>query len=102
MYTKKSTEPLELSEAVFDIYNFGYSDKRADLFKLIKARDEKNQRDFNSLELGQKPNNIFNYDVVNHLTSSGFLSENGIKKHKFEYAGIVDVRGYPAYEIDFK
>lgn len=101
MYTARGNEPLELSEAVFDIYNFGYSDKRADLFKLIKARDEKNQRDFHSLELGQKPNTIFNYDVVNHLMSSGFLSEKGLAKHHFEFAGVVDVKGYPAYEIDF-
>jgi len=102
MYTANGKLPLELSEAVFDIYNFGYSDKRADLFKLIKARDGKNQRDFNSLELGQKPNNIFNYDVVNHLASSGFLSEKGMPLHKFEVMGIIDVNGEEAYEIDFK
>ncbi|WP_448699368.1 serine hydrolase [Mucilaginibacter sp. AW1-3] len=101
MYTAKGNEPLELSEAVFDIYNFGYADKRADLFKLIKARDEKNQRDFHSLELGQKPNTIFNYDVVNHLMASGFLSDRGLSRHHFEFGGIIDVRGYPAYEIDF-
>jgi CubicO group peptidase (beta-lactamase class C family) len=102
MYTANGKLPLELSEAVFDIYNFGYSDKRADLFKLIKTRDGKNQRDFNSLELGQKPNNIFNYDVVNHLASSGFLSEKGMPLHKFEVMGIIDVNGEDAYEIDFK
>ncbi len=101
MYTAKGNEPLELSEAVFDIYNFGYADKRADLFRLIKARDEKNQRDFHSIEVGQKPNTIFNYDVVNHMMSSGFLSERGMKKHKFEFGGVIDVKGYPAYEIDF-
>ena len=102
MYTANGTEPLELSEAVFDVYNFGYGDKRADLFKLIKARDEKNDRDFRSLELSQKPNTIFNYDVVNHLAASGFLSEEGIKNHKFEIIGIVDVKGYPAFEFQFK
>jgi len=102
MYTAKGTTPLELSEAVFDIYNFGYADKRADLFKLIKARDQKNQRDFHSLELGQKPNTIFNYDVVNHLMSSGFLSDRGLAKHHFEVTDIIDVKGYPAYEITFR
>ena len=102
MYTANGTEPLELSEAVFDVYNFGYGDKRADLFKLVKARDEKNDRDFNSLELSQKPNTIFNYDVVNHLAASGFLSDEGIKDHKFEITGIVDVKGYPAFEFQFK
>lgn len=102
MYTANGTEPLELSEAVFDVYNFGYGDKRADLFKLVKARDEKNDRDFRSLELSQKPNTIFNYDVVNHLAASGFLSEEGIKNHKFEITGIIDVKGYPAFEFQFK
>lgn len=102
MYTAKGSEPLELSEAVFDVFNYGYADKRADMLKLIKARDEKNQRDFHSLEVGQKPNTIFNYDVVNHIAASGFLNPEGLKKHKFEAEGIVDVKGSPAYAISFK
>lgn len=102
MYTAKGNEPLELSEAIFDVFNYGYSDKRADMFKLIKARDEKNQRDFHSLDVGQKPNTIFNYDVVNHIAASGFLNPEGLKKHTFEANGIVDVKGSPAYEISFK
>jgi CubicO group peptidase (beta-lactamase class C family) len=102
MYTSKGKDPLELSEAVFDIYNFGYADKREDLFKLIKARDEKNERDFHALELGQKPNSVFEADVVNHLAATGFLSDAGLTKHKYEVMGIVDVKGYEAYEIDFK
>ncbi|OCX53764.1 hypothetical protein BEL04_05610 [Mucilaginibacter sp. PPCGB 2223] len=102
MYTANGGIPLELSEAVFDIYNFGYADKRADAFKLIKARDQKNQRDLRSLEVGQKPNTIFNYDVVNHLMSSGFLSERGMAKHHFEVTDVTDVKGYTAYEISFR
>jgi CubicO group peptidase (beta-lactamase class C family) len=102
MYTSDGKVPLQLSEAVFDVYNFGYGDKRADLFRLIKARDEKNERDFSSIELGQKPNSVFEDDLVNHLYTSGFLSDRGIKKHKYEVMGIVDVKGYEAYEIDFK
>eukprot|EP00696_Hemimastix_kukwesjijk_P004448 gnl/Hemi2/15491_TR5214_c0_g1_i1.p1 gnl/Hemi2/15491_TR5214_c0_g1~~gnl/Hemi2/15491_TR5214_c0_g1_i1.p1 ORF type:complete len:608 (+),score=-78.28 gnl/Hemi2/15491_TR5214_c0_g1_i1:2990-4813(+) len=102
MYTAKGSDPLELSEAVFDIYNFGYADRRADLFKLIKARDGKNQRDFHALEVGQKPNTIYNYDVVNHLSASGFLNDSGIVKHRFEVTGIVDIKGYPAYEVVFR
>lgn len=102
MYTFNEKNPLQLSEAVFDIYNFGYADKRADLFRLIKARDEKNERDFGSLELGQKPNSVFEDDIVNHLYTSGFLSEDGLKKHTYEVMGINDVKGYEAYEIDFK
>ncbi len=101
MYTYNKDAPLELSEAVFDVYNFGYTDKRADLFRLIKARNEKNERDFSLLELGQKPNSVFEYDVVNHLMASGFLSEKGMEKHTFNVKGIVDIKGYQAYQVDF-
>jgi len=102
MYTFNGDNPLQLSEAVFDVYNFGYADKRADLFRLIKARNEKNERDFNSLELGQKPNSVFEDDIINHLYTSGFLSDEGLSKHQFEVTGIVDIKGYEAYQIDFK
>lgn len=102
MYTFKDDAPLQLSEAVFDVFNFGYGDKRADLFKLDKARNEKNTRDFSSLEFGQKPNTIFEQDIVNHLPACNFLNEDGLLKHDFEVNGIVDVNGYKAYQIDFK
>lgn len=102
MYTFKDDAPLQLSEAVFDVFNFGYGDKRADLFKLDKARNEKNTRDFSSLEFGQKPNTIFEQDIVNHLPACNFLNEEGLLRHDFEVNGIVDVKGYKAYQIDFK
>jgi hypothetical protein len=102
MYTYNDQNPLQLSEAVFDVYNFGYADTRADLFKLVKARSEKNDRDFNSLEFGQKPNTIFEEDVVNHLHACGFLNDEGLTRHQFEVTGIVDMKGYKAYEIVFK
>lgn len=102
MYTFNEDTPLELSEAVFDVYNFGYADKRADVFRLVKARYEKNQRDFSMIELGQKPNSVFEDDIVNHLFTSGFLSDEGLTKHRFEVTGPVDIKGYEAYEIDFK
>jgi hypothetical protein len=102
MYTFNEDNPLQLSEAVFDIYNYGYADKHADLFKLIKARNEKNSRDFNSVELGQKPNSIFEDDIINHINVSGFLNDEGLKKHKFEVTEVVDFQGYQAYEIDFQ
>ncbi|HTH82515.1 MAG TPA: carboxypeptidase-like regulatory domain-containing protein [Mucilaginibacter sp.] len=102
MYTFNESDPLQLSEAVFDVYNYGYADKHADLFRLIKARNEKNTRDFNSVELGQKPNSIFEDDIINHINVSGFLNDAGLKKHQFEVAEVVDFQGYQAYQIDFK
>jgi len=102
MYTYNSAVPLQLSEAVFDVYNFGYGDKHADIFRLLKARNEKNDRDFTSLEFGQKPNSIFEQDIINHLYACEFLNDAGLTKHKFEVKGIVDFKGYQAYQIDFK
>lgn len=101
MYAFKDKAPLQLSEAVFDVYNFGYADKHADIFRLIKARSEKNDRDFNSAEFVQKPNSVFEQDVVNHLPASGFLSEKGLTNHKFDVARVTEINGYKAYEIDF-
>ncbi|GAB2973246.1 hypothetical protein GCM10027049_04080 [Mucilaginibacter puniceus] len=101
-FKNKDKAPLQLSEAVFDVYNFGYADKHADIFRLIKARSEKNDRDFNAVEFVQKPNSVFEQDIVNHLPASGFLSEKGLENHKFEVARITDINGYKAYEIDFE
>jgi hypothetical protein len=102
MYSFKNDAPLQLSEAVFDVFNFGYGDKRADLFKLIKARNEKNTRDFGSLEFGQKPNNIFEQDIVNHLPACGFLNEEGLERHEYEVNGVVDINGHDAFQLEFK
>jgi len=99
--TMKDKTPLQLSEAVFDIFNYGYADKREDLFKLVKARDDKNERDFKGIEVGQKPRGIFNDDIVKRLQTSDILGKDGIKRHSYEVAGIADFKGRPAYEIDF-
>lgn len=100
-FKDKDKAPLQLSEAVFDVYNFGYADKHADIFRLIKARSEKNDRDFNSAEFVQKPNSVFEQDVVNHLPASGFLSEKGLENHKFEVERVTEINGLRAYEIEF-
>ncbi len=102
MYALNDKVPLQLSEAVFDVYNFGYADKHADIFRLIKARSEKNDRDFNSADFVQKPNSIFEQDIVNHLPASGFLSEKGLTNHQYEVARVTEINGFKAYEIDFK
>ena len=102
MYTYNDKDPLQLSEAVFDVYNFGYGNTHADIFKLVKARSEKNDRDFATLEFGQKPNSIFEQDVINHLYACDFLNEKGLANHEYHVNGIVDMKGYKAYEIEFK
>ncbi|MES2279610.1 MAG: serine hydrolase [Bacteroidota bacterium] len=92
---------LQLSEAVFDIYHFASADKKDDLFRLVKARDEKNQRDFSNIELGRSPKSIFAADKVRNIANSDVFGKDGIKKHNFEVTGVVDYKGYRAYEIAF-
>jgi CubicO group peptidase (beta-lactamase class C family) len=99
--TTSGKKYLQLSEAVFDIYNYAFADKKDDLFRLIKARDEKNQRDFGSIELGRSPKSVFETDKVRNIENSDVFSKDGIKRHSFEVAGIVDYKGYQAYEITF-
>jgi CubicO group peptidase (beta-lactamase class C family) len=101
MHTAKDHEPLQISEAVFDIYNFGYANKRVNLFRLVKARDIKNLRDFKNMEVGQSPRTVFNDDIVKHINSNEIFGSEGLKNHRFEVRGMVDFKGYPAYEIDF-
>jgi|GEM_PF-678471 len=100
-HTAKNDEPLQLSEAVFDIYNFGYADERANLFKLIKARGIKNLRDFKNIEVGQSPRTVSNEDIVKHIHTHEIFGTEGLKQHQFEVKGIADFKGYPAYEIVF-
>lgn len=99
--TRNGSNYLQLSEAVFDLYNFGYSDKRENLFKLVKARDEKNQRDFKALELGWKPKSIFAEDRVKNIANTDVFSKEGLKRHSFNVDAIVDFKGRQAYEISF-
>lgn len=94
---------LQLSEAVFDIYNFGYANhKNENLLKLIKARDVKNQRDFHGIEMGWKAAGVMAADMVARIEYTDILGKDGMKNHSFEVLGIVDYKGYQAYEIGFK
>ncbi|MES2808209.1 MAG: carboxypeptidase-like regulatory domain-containing protein [Bacteroidota bacterium] len=102
MYTYNDTDPLQLSEAVFDVFNFGYGDTHADVFRLVKARTEKNERDFTATEVSQKPNSIFEQDIINHLHACGFLTPYGLTRHTYKVNGVVDLQGYRAYEIAFR
>jgi CubicO group peptidase (beta-lactamase class C family) len=101
MHTAKEHEPLQISEAVFDIYNFGYTNKRANLFRLVKAREIKNLRDFKNIEVGQSPQTVFNDDIVKHINNHEIFGSEGLKHHQFEVRGVVNFKGYQAYEIAF-
>lgn len=97
----KGNTPLQVSEAVFDIFNYGYANPEEDRFQLVKARDDKNERDFHGIEFGQSPGSIFRDDIVKRLENSAILGKEGIKRHHYEVTGLVDYNGRPAYEISF-
>lgn len=97
----KGDTPLQLSEAVFDIFNYGYADPRQDVFQLVKARDDKNERDFRGIEFGQSPGSIFQDDIVKRVENSDILGKEGMKRHRYAITGVVDHNGRPAYKISF-
>ncbi|WP_133177616.1 serine hydrolase [Chitinophaga parva] len=97
----KGNTPLQLSEAVFDLFNYGYADPRQDIFQLVKARDDKNERDFHGIEFGQSPGSIFQDDIVKRVANSDILGREGMKRHRYAVTGVVDHNGRPAYEISF-
>jgi CubicO group peptidase (beta-lactamase class C family) len=101
--TTSNDKYLQLSEAVFEIYNYGYENsKKESLLKLTKSRDVKNERDFHNLGLGWKAGSLLSVDMVKQIQQNQILGKDGLKKHTFEVTGLVDYKGYRAYELAFK
>ncbi|THU38237.1 hypothetical protein FAM09_16290 [Niastella caeni] len=99
--TKKGDEHIMLSEAVFDIYNYGYDSKKKSQFRLNKMRAIQDEQASHGIDLGLKPKNIFEYDIVKHITESDLFSKSGLKSHWFKLQRIIDYNGVEAYEIIF-
>lgn len=99
--TKKGDEHIMLSEAVFDIYNYGYNSDKKSRFRLNKMRSIQDEQASQGLDLGLKPKNIFEFDIVKHIAESDLFSKNGIKNHWFKLKRIINYNGIEAYEILF-
>jgi len=98
--TRKSNEFIHLSEAVFDLYNTRSQRK----FKLLKARMEKDLSPFKGVSnvvFGLKPENVYEYDIVNNIQQSEVLGKKGLADHRFSLQGIINYNGREAYEITF-
>ncbi|MGO4291100.1 serine hydrolase [Chitinophaga sp. RAB17] len=99
--TTRGEDYMQLSEAVFDIFNHGYGEKAGNELYLIRMRYVKDEAASHGLDLGLKPDYLFDYDMVKEIKNSKILSEEGLKNHLFAIEGIVDYKGAPAYEITF-
>ncbi|HEY9049239.1 MAG TPA: serine hydrolase [Ohtaekwangia sp.] len=99
--TKRDAEHIQLSEAVFEIFNHGYGKDKNSLFKLIKMRAIKDEKASHGLDLGLKPKGVYEFDVIKNIRHSEVLGKKNLKKHVFDIAGIVDYKGTDAYEVTF-
>lgn len=99
--TKKGAEHIMLSEAVFDIYNFGYTASKTSQFQLRKMRSVQDEKASHGIDLGLKPKNLYEFDQIKEIASSELLSKEGIKKHQFTMKGVINYNGREVYRILF-
>lgn len=101
IHTKKGDEHLMLSEAVFDIYNPGYSSSADNKFHLVQMRSVQDEQGSQGIDLGMKPKALYKYDIVRDLASSSLLDEAGLKKHQFRYLKRTMLNGKRVYQVAF-
>jgi CubicO group peptidase (beta-lactamase class C family) len=103
MTGKKEKAIVDISEVVFDSYSENYSRKNKQ-FKVVRARLDKDLTAFGGMEginMGAKPENMMEDDIVSNVGNSDLLSADGQKEHVFTYKGIVNFEGQDAYVIAF-
>ncbi len=103
MTGKKEKRIIDLSEAVVQVHNENYARRNKQL-KVIKARWDQDQTVFGNadgIDIGAKPEDIMDEDIVSNAGASGLLSKEGLKDHVFTYNGLVDYNGQEAYSIGF-
>ncbi len=99
--TKKGEEHIMLSEAVFDILDHGYAKGRNNSFRLHKMRSVQDDQASHGIDLGIRPKNLYEYDIVHDISESGLLNKKGLNNHQFKLVRVTTFNGYPAYEISF-
>lgn len=99
--TKKGEEHIMLSEAVFDIYNYGYTASKTSQFQLHKMRSVQDDYASHGIDLAMKPKSLYAFDMVKEIASSDVLSKEGIKKHQFKLRGATYYNGRQVYNITF-
>jgi hypothetical protein len=98
---KKGGEYLMLSEAVFDIHNFGYSSGKDNQFKLIKSRYIQDEKGIHGIDLAVKPKGLYSSDVIKSVKESELLSKISIKQYRFKFLKSIKYNGADTYVIAF-
>lgn len=101
MDTKKGTEYIALSEATFDILNYGYAADKANKFSLIQSRYVKDNKGIYNLSIGATPEEIYEADILRKINSSDLLDKNGLKNHHFKLENIIQYNNADTYVISF-
>lgn len=99
--TTRDQDYMQLSEAVFDIFNKGYTEKEDNDLYLIRSRHIRDEKASQGLDLGLKPSILFDYDIVKEIARSDIFSNEGLRNHRFMIKGVTDYKGTPAYEVIF-
>lgn len=98
--SQKDNNYIHLSEAVFDIYQ-SKIDNSKQQFKLEKMRAIKDEKASKGIDLGLKPNGIYEFDIVNNLDNIGLLNKKGLKLHTFKIDGSEFLNDRETYKITF-
>lgn len=101
---KKDKRVIDLSEAVFHIYNDGYQGKN-NQFQLVRSREYKDLTAFNGsdkVSMGHNPNEIMGFDFERNLNKWELARKDAAKEFNFNYKGLVDYNGKEAYLITFE
>lgn len=98
--SQKDNNYIHLSEAVFDIYQ-SKIDKPKKQFRLEKMRAIKDEKASKGIDLGLKPNGIYEFDIVNNLDEIGLLNKKGLKLHTFKIDGSEFINDRATYKISF-
>lgn len=99
--SRKNEKYVHLSEAVFDLYRSKVP-KDEDLFRLDTWRGITDEREASGIDVGMRPDGVFNLDVVN---SKGFLKtfnkRKFLKEHTFVLEGEYSYDDREVYLISF-
>jgi CubicO group peptidase (beta-lactamase class C family) len=101
MNTKKGNEHIALSEAVFDILNYGYAADKANNFNLIKSRFIKDDKGIYNLSIGATPEELYEADIMRKINSSDLLNKKGLKNHHFKLLSTIQYNNADTYVIGF-
>ncbi len=101
MDTKKGNEHIALSEAVFDILNYGYGTDKGSSFNLIKSRYIKDEKGIYNLSIGASPDEIYEADIIKRIGSSDLLDKKGLKNHHFRLLKTIQYNNADTYVIGF-